>query len=170
MDNTSPKQSQQIESLITALKSRDRTTREQARTDLVKLGSPAVEALVATLNNKHYWIRHEAARALGEIGDPAALPALIDALEDEEGEVRWQAGEALSRFRQDGAIAILNSLIARADSSWFRTGAHHVLQNIFYRIAGLQETLKPVLLALGEPQPALTVPVAASKALKELEA
>ncbi len=167
MDNTFQKQ---VESLITALDSRDRATRDQARTTLVKLGNPAVEALIATLNNKHYWTRHEAAHALGEIGDPAALPALINALEDEEGEVRWQAGEALSHFQQDGAIAVLHSLITRADSSWFRTGAHHVLQNLFYRISSLQETLKPVLLALGESQPALTIPVAASKALKELEA
>ncbi len=166
----SQEQTQKIKTLLAQLDSKDRTTREQARTTLVKLGSPAVEALGAALNDKHYWIRHEAARALGEIGDPAALPALINALEDEEGEVRWQVGESLSSFHTAGAIAVLQALIKRAGSSWFRTGAHHVLQNIFYRNAGLQESLKPVILALGESQPALTVPVAASKALNELEA
>ena len=166
----SQEKTQKIETLLTQLDNKDRTARDQARTTLVKLGNPAVEALSAALNDKSYRVRHEAARALGEIGNPAALPALINALEDEEGEVRWQAGESLSQFHTAGAIAVLKALITRAGSSWFRTGAHHVLQNLFYRIAGLQGALKPVLLALGESQPALTVPVAASKALKELEA
>jgi HEAT repeat protein len=39
-----------------------------------------------------------AAEALGQIGDPQATPALIQALRDEKGEVRRAAAQALEKI------------------------------------------------------------------------
>lgn len=58
-----------------------------------------VPALVRLLERGDPSVRHLAAGALGELGDPAALTALLSALAgpDEEG-VRWRAAEGLARL------------------------------------------------------------------------
>lgn len=165
----SKEQADQIKSLAADLSSRDRIIREQAREALVSIGEPAFEPLIAAMSAKHYWARHEAALALGDMGNPAAIPALVKALEDEEGEVRWQASQSLSKFGSEGVVTLLQELTKRADSNWFRTGAHHILRNIYFRMSALQETLKPVLLALEDTQPELYAPVAAHAALNKLQ-
>ncbi len=57
-----------------------------------------------------YWLRQleavdpsaraKAARALGEMGDAAAVPALMEALKDPDPEVRRAAARALEKVRQ----------------------------------------------------------------------
>lgn len=51
--------------------------------ELALMGAPAVEPLIRTLNGGDDRIRGEAAATLGEIGDPAAVGPLVDALADE---------------------------------------------------------------------------------------
>jgi HEAT repeat protein len=60
-------------------------------------------------------VRHLAAEALGDLGDPAALPALLTALAgpDEEG-VRWRAAEGLARLGEP-AVAGLAALAEDGD-------------------------------------------------------
>jgi hypothetical protein len=53
-----------------------------------------------TLNDGETLSRLRAAEALGEIGDPAGLPPLIDALRDESTVVRYAAAKSLGAHSQ----------------------------------------------------------------------
>ena len=86
---------------------------DQRRHAIVALGElayrGAVEALVPVLEDDEVHLRVAAARALGEIGDPAALPALRAALGDgerttqnEEVTVGEVAAEAIRRIEERG--------------------------------------------------------------------
>jgi uncharacterized protein (DUF302 family) len=65
-----------IQSLITNLSSSDEILRIHSRESLVKIGKPAVPQLVEALMGGSHWLRWEAAKTLGEIGDPIAAPTL----------------------------------------------------------------------------------------------
>ncbi len=84
---------------------------DQRRHAILALGElqhrGAVEALAKLLRDPNVHLRVAAARALGEIGDPAALPALRAALEDrertttnEDVSVSEVASEALRRIER----------------------------------------------------------------------
>jgi HEAT repeat protein len=62
-----------------------------------------VEGLTALLVAELCEMRLEAARALGRLGHPEALSALVKAMGDEEVAVRWAAAKALARI---GEVAI----------------------------------------------------------------
>ena len=51
--------------------------------ELALMGTPAVGPLIRTLNSDDDRVRGEAAETLGEIGDPAAVGPLVDALADD---------------------------------------------------------------------------------------
>ncbi len=62
---------------------------------------PRLEQLVQQLTDADWAVRRDAARALGELGASArvAVPALEQAISDENGEVCLAASDALSRIR-----------------------------------------------------------------------
>ena len=74
----------------------DRFKRERAATR----GSPVAD-LVRRLQDDDWQVRRDAAVALGELGAAAeeAMPALEDAIADDNGEVCLAASDALSRIR-----------------------------------------------------------------------
>src|SRR5207253_7581929 len=55
-----------------------------------------VLALIARLKDENAGVRAAAARSLGHLSDPRAVPPLIDVLADSDGEVRPAAAEALA--------------------------------------------------------------------------
>ena len=87
---------QAVEPLCNALKDADKDVRQAAAGALGKLGAPAVESLIAALQDRA--VAAHAAQALGSIVDPRAIPALIDALRDENYGIRSAAVEAVGRF------------------------------------------------------------------------
>jgi len=91
-----------IRRLIVALKDSDPDVRQNISIALAKVGPAAVELLIATLKSKESSTEQRAgvAYTLGQIGSPAraALPALLDALEDADLDVRRQASYAISRL------------------------------------------------------------------------
>jgi HEAT repeat protein len=91
-----------IRRLIEALKEDDPDVRQNLASALAKLGSAAVEPLITALKDKGGppERRAGAAYALGQIGlsAKAALPALLDALNDKELDVRRQAAYAVNRL------------------------------------------------------------------------
>jgi hypothetical protein len=159
---------QAIQALAEELSSSDRTTRENARQVLAKIGVPAIDVLAATLHNRESLTRWEAAKALQQIDDPAVAPALVLALENRDPGVRWIAAEALSVLGLPGVVPLLKALATRPDAPWLRNGAHHVLRGL--ADPELQKQVAPVLAALGDIEPALEVPVAAHEALIALGA
>lgn len=155
-----------IDSMITILHSQDGCARQEARQSLVSMGSVAVPSLLELLSDSSDQARWEAAKALGEIGDPQAAPALVKALEDQNFGVRWLAADGLVALNRDALQPLLHALIEGADSAWLREGAHHVLRML--AVQGLYDQVAPVLVALDDIDPTLEVPEAAEKALEAL--
>jgi HEAT repeat protein len=95
--------------LVAALSHPDATARALAAGKLAELGDPeAVPALVRVLRgdgDEH--VREEAARALGRLGEVAALEPLVAALRDPGDHVREEAAAALGALgdlRADAAL------------------------------------------------------------------
>lgn len=139
---------------------------QQARRCLVAKGKEAVGPLVEALASRKPWVRWEAAKALGQIGDPAAAQALVKALHDRRFDVRWLAAEGLISLGRDGIIPLLRELIKSSDSVWLRQGAHHVFHDL--SSPDLLKILQPVMSALEDIEPLTVVPLVAKKALDEL--
>jgi HEAT repeat protein len=155
-----------IETLMTDLAGEDGMARVLAREALVLIGEAAVGRLVQALQDKREWLRWEAAKTLSKIGSPAATRALIGALEDRMFDVRWLSAEGLIAVGRDALPPLLHALLARADSAWFREGAHHVLHGIDDR--GARKIIAPVIAALESANPGIGVPLATEAALDAL--
>ncbi len=69
-----------VEPLVAIMMSADRNMRGTVAELLVFIGKPAVQPLMGALGQKEGEFREDAAKALGEIGDPDSAPALIKAL------------------------------------------------------------------------------------------
>ena len=93
-----------VRRLIDGLKDPDPEVRQNLGAALAKVGTPAVEPLIAALKDSLSERRSGAAYALALIGPTAraALPALLDTLEDKDVEVRRQASYAISRLIPPG--------------------------------------------------------------------
>jgi len=77
------------QSWLTDLASQDSGTRWQAVQSLGGTRDPAVVPhLIPVLGDADIFVRMATARILGDLGSATAIPALIDALEDEEASVR----------------------------------------------------------------------------------
>lgn len=161
--------SKAIPSLIATLAGNDSLARPLARESLVDIGRPAVTPLMEALAapDSNYHLRWEAAKALSELEDPEAAPALVIALEDDSFGVRWLAAEGLISLGRDGLAPLLRALVQRSDSAVLREGAHHVLRMLAGD--GLYAEVAPVLDALEDIEPSLEVPLAAHAALDALK-
>jgi hypothetical protein len=58
---------------------------------IAALGPSAIPALALALKDRERTVRRRAVEVLGEIGDKAAIPAIIRGLRDPDDEVRWHA-------------------------------------------------------------------------------
>lgn len=65
---------------------------------LGRLGPPAVDGLVKALGSEHKDVRWRAASALGDIGDPRAIPTLTEAASSEDSSLRSSATRALKKI------------------------------------------------------------------------
>ncbi len=148
-----------IGTLVADLASRNDVTRVRGRQLLVSMGKAAVPSLIEALKNKKYLVRWEAAKALGEIGEPEAASALVEALEDREFDVRWLAAEGLIKLNINGLKPLLQALRDRGDSALLREGAHHVFHDLAK--GALKKSLTSVLAALERIEPGEEVPWAA---------
>lgn len=156
--------SKKVAALVAELANRDPSARQLARESLVALRSNEVTAaLVAELNDPRQHVRWEAAKALAAIADPVTTPALVQALEDDSDDVRWLAAEGLVALGESGVLAVLSALIKRAASVPLCESAHHVLRACDR--GPTAENIAPVLAALSEAEPGVSVPPAAYAAL-----
>ncbi|MCX5998938.1 MAG: HEAT repeat domain-containing protein [Chloroflexi bacterium] len=154
-----------IAQLIDDLTRKDVYKCRRARWALVEMGERAVPYLVDVLNKQKGWVRWEAAKALGQIRGTAATAALVSALGDKNFDVRWLAAEGLIIRRRAALVPLMQALIEKSDSAWFREGAHHVLFDLSQQNLG--ELVKPVLDALEDVDSAVEVPFKA-KALLDM--
>ncbi|MBW2005383.1 MAG: HEAT repeat domain-containing protein, partial [Deltaproteobacteria bacterium] len=84
-----------IDSLIETLNSKDGLARQHARLALVKIGEPALPALIKAFGKRDDIMHWEVAKALSQIGSSKAAEILVNTLEDNEFSVRWIAAEGL---------------------------------------------------------------------------
>jgi hypothetical protein len=153
-----------IRLLIQNLSSPQAVERERSRVELVAYGAPAVPELLEALGSPDERGRLEACKALAEIADPLAVPALIRCLEDDHQDLRWVAAEGLLNI---GGPAVEPLLLALIDRAWAHTileGAVHVLRGLSRRMS--QPIFEPVISsAVRAPEPGVNVPPAAEVAL-----
>jgi HEAT repeat protein len=155
-----------VRALIGDLGSKDGLVRVRARRALATIGGKAVAPLEEALTGKYDYKRWEAAKTLGQIGDPRATETLINALEDEMFDVRWLAAEGLITIGWPALVSVLRRLTEKPDSLWLREGVYHILHGI--DMEDLEGILLPVRKALEDVEAPLEVPVAAEAALKSL--
>ena len=86
----------------------DRATREAAKAALAKIGPAAVAPLEQQLQSKNWFVRSQAAEALGGIGHAAApaADALIPLLSDAQWSVRYDAVIALESIGDSDAKVV----------------------------------------------------------------
>jgi hypothetical protein len=121
-----------------------------------------VASLIIALTSLNEQVRGQAARALGEIGDPVAAPALVRTLQDPKPGVRWLAAESLIALGRAALVPLLQALVYHADSTGLREGASHVLHALLSK--GQDDEIAPVSAALEDMESA-QVPSAAQAAL-----
>jgi HEAT repeat protein len=81
----------------------------RAAAALAKIGTPAVPALIQALKDESWVVRQVAAWVLGEIGDPQAVPALLQAHKD-DWYVRKAVEEALEKIGLPAVPALMEAL------------------------------------------------------------
>jgi len=150
--------------LIEDLFAADGMQRHRARLQLEKEGRQVTPLLIGALKSNNTDVRWEATKALIKIKDPLAADALTDALMDEDYEVRWLAGEALIALSEKAVKPILRKLLSHYDSSFLRTGAHHVIE-FLKNDKSLDKEVLEVLDELGAILPLEPYPLAAKNAL-----
>ena len=138
--------SDHIEELIKDLSNPDGIKRQKARYELVRMGNPALDFLLELQNAEKHLARWEAVKAISEIGSKKSIPILINALEDEEFDVRWLAAEGLIEIGHDSVHPLLKAFISNKDSVHLKEGLHHVLKGL--EIRGLYDDKFEIIEAL----------------------
>ncbi len=100
------------------------------------LGSLAVEPLITTLEDKKWDVRRDAARALGEIGDPRAVKPLIAAANDDDDDVREASASALGKIGDARAVKTL--IAALKDEGWGQDDVRGRMPTVEVRLAAAQ--------------------------------
>lgn len=90
-----------VPALLKAMQDADKKAYERLVTvlDRIEDKSTVPDLIGILLKNKIGGLRIFAAEALGNTGDKRAVPALIEALKNEDGEVRKAAKEALKKIK-----------------------------------------------------------------------
>ena len=125
--------SKTIEELINDLANSDGIIRQKARYELIKMGNPALDYLLELQSSDKHLARWESVKAISEIGSRESVPILINALEDEEFDVRWLAAEGLIDIGHSTVYPLLKSFISNKGSVHLKEGVHHVLKGLEMR-------------------------------------
>ena len=150
------------------LENDDIQIRKVARWHLASLGPEVVPDLIRQLKTDKERCRWEAAKILGEIPDPTAAEALVEALLDTSLNVHWAASEALINYGQDAILPLLEGITRHFDSMRFRQGAYHVLHTL-ERLNQLDPKVLEVLDSLRNVEPSVSAPWAAERAIEHIK-
>jgi len=141
---------------------RDPDRQEAART-LVKIGDPAVPALIDALSDTGETVCLEALLALGQIQDSRAVVPLTKLLGDTEPQIRRTSAELLGKFGDVDAVEPLIQTLD-GDDEQLKVIAAHALANLedqraVYPLTQLQDDKDPrVRSAAGDALSRLGIP------------
>ncbi len=125
------------------------TEREEAMDELVKMGAPAVEPLIAALRqNELGSMRHHIIWALAEIGDGRAVPALIDLLTDNY--IASTAANALGEIGDMRAFEPLREILENPDTENEGPLARAPIASVLVRLDP-EKAVEPLLRRLDDP-------------------
>ena len=105
-----------------------------------------VTVYIRYLRNGTPFERERAAEALGEIGDPAAVGPLIDALTDPSETIQYLAAKSLGDLNDPRAADPLIAKLKSADK-WVRRAAVTALG-----LMGVKKAVDPIIPLLGDPK------------------
>ena len=137
----------EIKELIKLFYSEDGIQRSKARFELANIGKPAIEYLVGLQYSPKQQVRWEAIKTISQIAAPESIPILINALENNDLDVRWIAAEGLIEIGKESIKPLLEALVCDEPSKFILEGAHHVLKSLqfkhlFFDDEGLIEKLE----------------------------
>ena len=97
-----------IQSRIQKFTDKDQFVNGEAINELVKIGEPAVEYLIKSLQAEDENVRWCSAITLEKISPigKQSIPFLVKALQDKNSDVRWCSALALGKFQTDAVSAI----------------------------------------------------------------
>lgn len=101
---------QSVNDLINSLKSDDVKEQKQAARELVDIGKPAVKPILKLLKDQEWKIRWYASEILGEIGDDESVQELIISMGDENSGVRTKSMLALVEIGEPAVDSLINAL------------------------------------------------------------
>ena len=99
-------QASNITTLISDFRIGMKAARDEAIEKLIGIGGPAVPALIGALTDGYWFVRMNAARTLGMIGDPSAVPAFV-----ENATCQYPLDRHLSASAVPALIATLNDSV-----------------------------------------------------------
>ncbi len=120
----------EIQQLIATFGNKNGLERKKAREKLVSMGRNTIDSLTELINHPKHIYRWEALKTMEAIRDPVAIPMFIQALEDDENDVRWIAAEGLIKLGLQSIKPLLQALIEKSDSIFILAGAHHVFYDL----------------------------------------
>src|SRR3989441_13104282 len=157
-----------VNALLKALPGADEQMGSQIFTSLVQLGHAAVPALIEASTSNSTWMRWHCLRALGEIGDGRALPALVNALQDSDHSIAWMGAKGLVRFGKRGIAPVLRLLTETEMTPWLVETASYVLSSEYRTNPKLKPYLEPVVQSMHGVAFRVATPNTAHKALSQL--
>jgi hypothetical protein len=107
-----------------------------------------VEHWTANLQNRRWWVRADSIRALGFVEQLSAVPAVLNALNDDHAEVRAAAVDALARLNDPRAI---DALLARLGDS-----SYHQRARVVDALRNLGTAVTPALVEVAHVRPDCT--------------
>lgn len=156
-----------ISALIAQITGRGGTERvDDARTQLLAIGSPAVPALLEAVHVERGESRLELVKLLRQMAEPSTAGTFVELLSDNNFDVRWEAVEGLSTLGYDSLDPLISAMIKNPGSMKLRNGAHHVLHHVASQ--GYYTLLKPLMMATESTMPNIEIPAAAIQVQSEL--
>ncbi len=117
-----------VPALVRTLGDPDRIVSGTAALALSRIGKPAVRALRIVLEDENGSIRRWAAYALGLIGDDSTVMALVEALDDTNGNVSHEVAGALVKIGKPAVPGLVEALYDENDA--VRHSAARILKQI----------------------------------------
>ena len=127
----------EISELLAVMRRGEYYSSKDAAYSLAEFGNPAISALLEAATYSGYGISHHAVGALATVYDLAAVPTLIETLDDHREQVRRSAAEALGRlgkFAKSAIPALIKMDGSESTQALGEIGESSVILNLIERL------------------------------------